>query len=72
MERPFFDVNVELKLPSVSMNPTLEAIQEAINSTAKTILQVRPARGWRRVRTRREGRTPAGGTPGAAALLVCG
>jgi len=27
-------------VPNVSMNPTLEAIQEAINSTAKTILQV--------------------------------
>lgn len=28
------------QVPNVSMNPTLEAIQEAINSTAKTILQV--------------------------------
>jgi hypothetical protein len=30
-----------MQVPNVSMNPTLEAIQEAINSTAKTILQVR-------------------------------
>lgn len=38
MERPFFDVDVELKVPNVSMNPTLEEIQEAINTTAKKIL----------------------------------
>jgi hypothetical protein len=83
LERPFFDVDIELKVgrrarpgrqgglgadcearrapgrnrhsrrppllrplsapqvPNVTVNPTLEAIQQAINSTAKTILQVR-------------------------------
>ena len=38
MERPIFDVDVELKVPNVSMNPALEEIQAAINSCAKTIL----------------------------------
>ena len=38
MERPIFDVDVELKVPNVSMNPALEEIQSAINSCAKTIL----------------------------------
>lgn len=38
MERPFFDVDVELKVPNVSMNPSLEEIQNAINMTAKAIL----------------------------------
>lgn len=40
MERPFFDVDVELKVPDVAMNPTLEEIQGAINSTAKQVLAV--------------------------------
>jgi len=38
MERPIFDVDVELKVPNVSMNPALEEIQRAINGCAKTIL----------------------------------
>lgn len=38
LERPFFDVDVELKVPNVSMNPSLDEIQEAINSCAKKIL----------------------------------
>ncbi|CAD7698753.1 unnamed protein product [Ostreobium quekettii] len=38
MERPFFDVDVELKVPNVAMNPSLEEIQCAINTTAKAIL----------------------------------
>lgn len=38
MERPFFDVDVELKVPSVVMNPTLADIQAAINECAKKVL----------------------------------
>ena len=30
-EKPFFDVNVELVLPEVTINPTLDEIQSAIN-----------------------------------------
>ena len=40
VERPFFDVDVELTVPNVSMNPSLEDIQGAINSTAKKVLRV--------------------------------
>jgi dynein heavy chain len=40
VERPFFDVDVELTVPNVSMNPSLEDIQGAINSTAKKVLKV--------------------------------
>jgi dynein heavy chain len=47
MERPFFDVDVELKMPNISLNPTLDGIQEAINSTAKAILRAsRKLRCW--------------------------
>ncbi|GFR42148.1 hypothetical protein Agub_g3000 [Astrephomene gubernaculifera] len=38
MERPFFDVDVELKVPCVCMNPNLEEIQAAINQCAKKVL----------------------------------
>ncbi len=37
VERPFFDVNVELSVPSVTMNPNLDDIQGAINTTAKKV-----------------------------------
>ena len=40
VERPFFDVDVELTIPNVSMNPTLEDIQGAINATAKKVLKI--------------------------------
>ncbi len=36
-ERPFFDVSVELTVPRVTMNPTLDDIQAAINATAKKV-----------------------------------
>ena len=39
MERPFFDVGVELTVPTVTMNPPLDAIA-AVNSVAKKILKV--------------------------------
>jgi dynein heavy chain len=38
VERPFFEVDVELTIPNVSMNPSLEDIQDAINTTAKKVL----------------------------------
>lgn len=38
VERPFFDVDVELKVPDVVMQPSLEEIQGAINTTAKQML----------------------------------
>lgn len=37
-ERPFFDVSVELSVPRVTMNPTLDDIQAAINATAKKVI----------------------------------
>ena len=40
MERPFFDVDVELTVPTVTMNPPPDAIQAAVNSVAKKILKV--------------------------------
>jgi len=39
VERPFFDVDVELRIPSVNMNPSLEEIQQSINETAKKVLR---------------------------------
>eukprot|EP00959_Pyramimonas_sp_CCMP1952_P424297 8887218-Pyramimonas_sp.AAC.2 len=39
VERPFFDVEVELRIPSVNMNPSLEEIQQSINETAKKVLR---------------------------------
>ena len=38
-DKPFFDVNVELSLPNVTMNPSLEEIQAAINRCAINILR---------------------------------
>jgi len=35
--RPFFDVSVELTVPRVTMSPTLDDIQAAINATAKKV-----------------------------------
>jgi dynein heavy chain len=37
-ERPFFDVNVELQIPNIVMNPPLNEIQEAINRCSRTVL----------------------------------
>ena len=39
VERPFFDVDVELSIPQVAMNPSLEDIQMAINRTAMFVLK---------------------------------
>ena len=39
MERPFFDVDIELSLPLVTMNPSLDEIQAAINRCALNILR---------------------------------
>jgi len=39
VERPFFDVDVELTIPDVSMNPSLDEIQQAINASAKRVLR---------------------------------
>ena len=39
VEHPFFNLGVELSVPAVVTNPTLVAIQSAINAVAK---QVRP------------------------------
>ena len=38
MERPFFNVDVELRVPHVAMSPPLELIQSAINACAKKVL----------------------------------
>ncbi len=39
MEQPFFDVDIELSLPVVTMNPSLDEIQAAINRCAVNILR---------------------------------
>jgi len=39
VDKPFFDLNVELYVPNVSMNPTLEEIQLAINRCAINVLK---------------------------------
>ena len=39
IDKPFFDVNVELSLPIVTMNPSLEEIQLAINRCAINVLK---------------------------------
>eukprot|EP00854_Cymbomonas_tetramitiformis_P001067 gene1068-1616_t len=39
VERPFFDVDVELSIPDVRMNPSLEEIQLSINQCAKKVLR---------------------------------
>ena len=39
MERPFFDVDIELSLPVVTMNPSLDEIQAAINRCALNVLR---------------------------------
>lgn len=36
-EKPFFDVAVELSIPTVNINPPLEAIQGAITTAAKQV-----------------------------------
>ncbi len=47
MERPFFDVEVLLKVPEVILNPPLSEIQEAINTSAKRIIGTsRKLRCW--------------------------
>eukprot|EP00884_Botryococcus_braunii_P007425 jgi/Botrbrau1/16684/Bobra.0317s0002.1 len=59
VERPFFDVNVELCVPHVTMRPTLEEIQGAINATAKKVLAAgRNLKVW-------------GGDPNAAPTYDC-
>jgi len=39
LERPFFDVDVELTIPSVTMTPPLDDIQAAINRCSRAILR---------------------------------
>ncbi len=38
VERPFFDVDVELSVPNVTMSPSLEEIQTAINQCALLVI----------------------------------
>lgn len=40
VERPIFDVEVQLSIPNVAMSPSLEDIQGAVNTTAKKVLRV--------------------------------
>ena len=44
-EKPFFDVAVELSIPTVNINPPLEAIQGAITTAAKQVTSWEN-RGW--------------------------
>jgi dynein heavy chain, axonemal len=40
VEKPFFNVEINLKVPNVVVSPSLEEIQEAINTCAKKVLSV--------------------------------
>ena len=40
LERPFFDVDIALTIPHVSMTPSLDEIQSAINRCCRAILRV--------------------------------
>ena len=40
LERPFFDVDIALTIPHVSMTPTLDEIQTSINRCCRSILRV--------------------------------
>jgi len=39
MQRPFFEVEVELSVPNLQMNPSLEEVQATVNKTALHIVQ---------------------------------
>ena len=39
VERPFFDVDVQLAVPAVRLSPSLEDIQKAINKAAQAVLR---------------------------------
>ncbi|KAL7690391.1 putative AAA+ ATPase domain, dynein heavy chain region D6 P-loop domain-containing protein [Plasmopara halstedii] len=39
IERPFFEVDVQLSVPSVRLNPSLEDIQKAINRSAVAVIR---------------------------------
>eukprot|EP01029_Cantina_marsupialis_P009141 TRINITY_DN2137_c0_g3_i1.p1 TRINITY_DN2137_c0_g3~~TRINITY_DN2137_c0_g3_i1.p1 ORF type:complete len:3476 (-),score=1129.85 TRINITY_DN2137_c0_g3_i1:3796-14223(-) len=39
MERPFFEVDVQLSVPSVRLSPSLDDVQRAINKVAVTVLR---------------------------------
>lgn len=39
LERPLFAVDVQLRMPDVVLHPSLDELQEAINATAKRVLQ---------------------------------
>lgn len=38
IQEPFFEVDVQLCIPSVNLNPTLEEVQETINKASKAVL----------------------------------
>ena len=58
IERPFFDVDVELTIPSVSMTPSLDDIQAAINRCSRAILGCsRQLLCWGRPEERELGKT---------------
>ena len=40
LDRPIFDVNVELSIPNVSMSPSLEDVQASINRSCRSILGI--------------------------------
>ena len=58
VDRPIFDVNVELMIPHVSMSPPLEEVQAAINRSCRSILAI--AKGlpvWATPADKESGRT---------------
>ena len=40
VERPFFEVDVQLSVPSVRLSPSLEEVQRAINKSAVVVLKI--------------------------------
>ncbi len=46
VEHPFFEVDVELSVPNVSLTPSLEEIQEAVNQVASLVLKSTKDINW--------------------------
>lgn len=43
LERPLFSMDLQLRVPSVVLSPSLDDVQEAINDTAKKVVGGGPA-----------------------------
>ncbi|KAH9103464.1 hypothetical protein AeMF1_002875 [Aphanomyces euteiches] len=58
LERPFFEVDVQLSIPRVQLNPSLDEIQLAINRAAQTVLAAaKELYDWGQADTAKEDKT---------------